>query len=233
MSTKTQTQKSQTETKRDVEAWTMSAAEREALIERVREAKRSGGQARYLAAQATHLAVVSGAIGTDRVWATQNDYALALGVDKSTVTGLKYLGAVVEATGITPDHEAWGILSARASSLGTYVKAQQKSGKPISLTGAKRAVGAAVKAADEKRKAVAEKRAGASAGGKGDTSAPLTREATTDDALALIRRTIPTMSKSEARVLAASLSTLLSEAQAQVKAAPVESDDEPATGTDG
>jgi hypothetical protein len=106
--------------------WSITPEQRVELLAAVREAKESTAQGRYLAAKATGIVVALEAIGEGRTYATQGDYAAALGVSAATITGLKYLAVAVE-LGLTPAHPGWAVCSSKAGNLGPAVKDPKRS----------------------------------------------------------------------------------------------------------
>lgn len=195
----------------------ITAEERAELVARVDAVRESGRSLVIEQARVTHAVIVAGLIGdTDKgaEWATQGDYADALGVSGGLLSGLKALGKAM-ALGLTPAHPAWEAVYSQRQSLG---KVAAKADRLSTIT------------AEAKRKAKATRavKSGQEPGTpeEEENSAP----EGVFSAVGVIREGIPSLSRADARTLAASLSQLLEEAKAQVKAAPAE---EPATGTDG
>jgi hypothetical protein len=138
-------------------------------------------------------------------WATQGDYADALGVSDGLISGLKALGKAI-ALGLGEDHPAWDAVYSQRQSLG---KVAAKADRLSTIT------------AEAKRKAKAT---------RSTTSNEEPKDETPEDdgtpegvfvACEVIRKGIDDLTREDARTLVASLSTLLAEAKARVAAAPV------------
>lgn len=128
----------------------LSPEVRAEIVARVGEAKAKGAEARFVMAQATALVLEHRAIGEGRIYPTQADYAAALGVSASAVSGLKVL-AVAVGKGLTPDHTSWGVISSKAGNLGAVAKDPK-----VTLAALTRAA----KAAKAKDEAAAKAKAG-------------------------------------------------------------------------
>lgn len=192
-------------------AWSIDAATRAEVLGRVAEAKKASGQTRYLQAVAVHAVVTVDGFGQDRLYADQKALAVALGCAPSNVTALKYLGRVIADTGITPDHADWGTLSDKAGNLGTYVKAL-KSGKKVTLTGAKKAA-KVEKATTPKKVTPASER---------QKSNGTREESPALQALETIRSEVASLSRADAVIVANALAGILSDVQAHLKSLPRE-----------
>jgi hypothetical protein len=116
---------------------------------------------RIESARVTYRAVTEGAIGKGdgAVWATQTEYANAIGCDKSNVTALKRLGKAL-ALGFSPDSDDWAALSDRVNRIGAAIDADDATAATITS-----ALHAHLKSADRERaerkaqKTAAEKKA--------------------------------------------------------------------------
>jgi hypothetical protein len=194
---------------------TLTPVQRAELVAKVEDLKERGKGLVVEQAKVTYAVVTGGMIGDTEKgaqWATQGDYADALGISGGLLSGLKTLGKAM-ALGLTEEHPAWDAVYSQRQSLG---KVAAKADRLSTIT------------AEAKRKAKATR-----AVTPASTPTATPEESKPEGvftAVGVIREGIPTLSREDARTLVASLSTLLAEAKEQVKSAPAET---PATGTDG
>lgn len=186
---------------------TLTPTERAELVARVETARVLGRDAVVEAAKVTHAVIEAGLIGpADKggEWETQGDYAKALGVSGSNLSGLKALGKALS-LGLDVEHPAFDAVYSQRQALG---KVAAKAVRLSTIT------------AEAKRKAKTP-RAVTPASTPTETEEESKPEGVFS-AVSVIREGIPTLTREDARTLVASLSTLLEEAKQQVKAAPAE-----------
>lgn len=207
MSTKTQKTQGAGRNLSTEDTPTLTPTERAELVARVEAARVLGRDAVIEAARVTHAVIEAGLIGDTEKgaeWATQGDYATALGVSGGNLSGLKALGKAMS-LGLDTGHPAFDAVYSNRQALGKIAKSATR----LSAITA------------EAKRIAKTPRTVTPASTPTDTTPDETPEGVWT-AVGVIRDGIGDLSREDARTLVASLSTLLAEAQAQVKAAPAE-----------
>jgi hypothetical protein len=186
---------------------TLTPAQREEIVAKVADLKERGKGLVVEQAKVTHAVVTGGMIGDTSKgaqWATQGDYAYDLGISGGLLSGLKALGKAMS-LGLAEEHPAWDAVYSQRQSLG---KVAAKADRLSTIT------------AEAKRKAKATRAVTPASTPADETPEEDETPEGIWTAVGVIREGIGDLSREDARTLVASLSTLLEEAKAQVKAAP-------------